>query len=107
MLDKNSFFIALYNFIRNCCEQQTEDVKMVRKNYSEEQEKMSYTLLGVVLILILEEGSSMFGIQKTIGTWGELALGPLLFLIGLFMLFGDQLNFPRFGFQGNADLVLR
>ena len=36
---------------------------------------LSYTLLGVVLILILKEGSSMFGIQKTIGTWGELVLG--------------------------------
>lgn len=44
---------------------------------------LSYTLLGVVLILILKEGSNMFGIQKTIGVWGELVLGPLLFLIGL------------------------
>lgn len=68
---------------------------------------LSYTLLGVVLILILKEGSSMFGIQKTIGTWGELVLGPLLFLIGLFMLFGDRLNFPRFGFQGNAEGLAR
>lgn len=68
---------------------------------------LSYTLLGVVLILILKEGSSMFGIQKTIGTWGELALGPLLFLIGLFMLFGDRLNFPQFGFQGNAEGLVR
>lgn len=54
----------------------------------------SYTLLGVVLILILKEGSSMFGIQKTIGSWGELVLGPLLLVIGLFMLFGDKLNLP-------------
>lgn len=59
---------------------------------------LSYTLLGVVLILILKEGSSMFGIQKTIGSWGELVLGPLLFLIGLFMLLGDRLNLPQFGF---------
>ena len=28
---------------------------------------LSYTLLGIVLILILKEGSSMFGIQKAIG----------------------------------------
>lgn len=68
---------------------------------------LSYTLLGVVLILILKEGSSMFGIQKTIGTWGELVLGPLLFLIGLFMLFGDRLNLPQFGFQGNAEGLAR
>ena len=64
---------------------------------------LSYTLLGVVLILILKEGSSMFGIQKTIGAWGELVLGPLFFLIGLFMLLGDRLNLPQFGFQGSAE----
>ena len=59
---------------------------------------LSYTLLGVILITILKEGSSMFGIQKTIGTWGELILGPLLLVIGLFMLWGDKLNLPKFGF---------
>ena len=63
---------------------------------------LSYTLLGVVLIMILKEGSSMFGIQKTIGTWGELVLGPLLLVIGLFMLFGDKLNLPKFGFNGRS-----
>lgn len=68
---------------------------------------LSYTLLGVVLILILKEGSSMFGIQKTIGAWGELVLGPLLFVIGLFMLFGDRMNLPQFGFQGNAEGLAR
>lgn len=64
---------------------------------------LSYTLLGVVLIMILREGSSMFGIQKTIGTWGELLIGPLLLLIGMFMLWGDRLNLPKFGFSGNAE----
>ena len=68
---------------------------------------LSYALLGVVLILILKEGSNMFGIQKTIGVWGELVLGPLLFLIGLFMLLGDRLNLPQFGFQGNAEGLAR
>lgn len=68
---------------------------------------LSYTLLGVVLILTLKEGSNMFGIQKTIGVWGELVLGPLLFLIGLFMLLGDRLNLPQFGFQGNAEGLAR
>lgn len=45
----------------------------------------------------------MFGIQKVVGTWGELALGPLLLVIGLFMLVGDRLNLPQFGFSGNAE----
>lgn len=66
-----------------------------------------YTLLGFVLILILKEGSSMFGIQKTIGTWGERVLGPALLVIGLFMLFGDRLNLPQFGFKGNAEGLAR
>ena len=68
---------------------------------------LSYTLLGVVLILVLREGSSMFGIQKAIGTWGEWLLGPLLLVIGLFMLFGDRLNLPQFGFKGNAEGLAR
>ena len=59
-------------------------------------------LLGVVLILILKEGSSMFGIQKVVGTWGELSLGPLLLVIGLFMLVGDRLTLPLLGFSGIA-----
>ncbi len=68
---------------------------------------LAYTLLGFVLILILKEGSSMFGIQKTIGTWGERVLGPALLVIGLFMLFGDRLNLPQFGFKGNAEGLAR
>lgn len=64
---------------------------------------LSYTLLGVIMILVLKEGASMFGIQKTIGTWGELLLGPLLLVIGLFMLLGDRINLPQFGFKGNAE----
>lgn len=68
---------------------------------------LAYTLLGFVLILILKEGSSMFGIQKTIGTWSERVLGPALLVIGLFMLFGDRLNLPQFGFKGNAEGLAR
>lgn len=68
---------------------------------------LSYTLFGVVLIMILREGSSMFGIQKTIGTWGELLIGPMLLIIGLFMLWGDRLNLPKFGFNGNAEGLAR
>lgn len=68
---------------------------------------LSYTLLGIVLITILKGGSSMFGIQKAIGTWGETLLGPLLLVIGLFMLWGDRLNLPKFGFNGNAEGLAR
>ena len=64
---------------------------------------VAYTLLGVVLIGIIHSGASMFGVQKFIGTWGELLLGPLLIVIGLLMLFGHRLNFPQFGFNGKGE----
>lgn len=64
---------------------------------------LSYTLLGVVLIFILKKGSSLFGIQKFIGTYGEMILGPILLLMGAFMLFGSRLRLPSFGFRGNGE----
>lgn len=68
---------------------------------------VAYTLLGLILLLILRGGSSLFGVQQAIGTYGELLIGPLLLLIGLFMLWGDKLNLPQFGFQGNAEGLAR
>ncbi len=64
---------------------------------------IAYTLLGIILISILKEGASVFGIQKAVGKWGELLLGPLLLIIGLFMLFGSRLNLPKFGFDGKGE----
>lgn len=64
---------------------------------------VAYTLLGIVLIGIIRNGASMFGVQKFIGTWGELLLGPLLIVIGLLMLFGHRLNLPQFGFNGKGE----
>ena len=59
---------------------------------------IAYTLLGVVLIALLRSGASVFCIQKFIATYGELILPPTLLLIGLFMLFGNRVNLPSFGF---------
>ena len=67
----------------------------------------AYTLLGIVLISILREGASVFGIQKQISKWGELLVGPLLIVMGLFMLFGDRLNLPKFGFSGNGEGLVK
>ena len=50
---------------------------------------VAYTVLGLVLILVIRQGASMFGIQKFISTWGEMLLGPALIVIGLLMLFGS------------------
>ena len=68
---------------------------------------MAYTLLGIILISILEKGSSLFGIQKFIGKYGEMLLGPALLFIGLFMLFGHKFNLPSFGFKGNGEGLAR
>ena len=68
---------------------------------------IAYTFLGIILISILKEGASVFGIQKNIGKWGELLIGPLLLIIGLFMLFGHKLNMPQFGFGGNGEGLAR
>ncbi len=68
---------------------------------------IAYTLLGVVLILILKEGSSLFDIQKFIGKYGELVLGPALLLIGLFILFGNKLKLPSFDFKENREDLAR
>ena len=62
---------------------------------------VAYTVLGLVLILVIRQGASMFGIQKFIGTWGEMLLGPALIVIGLLMLFSHRLNLPQFGFNGS------
>lgn len=64
---------------------------------------LAYTVLGIILISILEEGASMFGIQKYVSKWGVILIGPVLILIGLFMLFGEKLNLPKFGFSSSGE----
>ena len=61
---------------------------------------LAYTVLGIILISILKEGASMFDIQKAISKWGELLIGPILLIIGFYMLFSDKINLPKFGFDG-------
>lgn len=53
---------------------------------------ISYTGLGIALILILKQGASIYKIQKMIGTYGEMVIGPLLILIGVFMLGWIRIN---------------
>ena len=66
---------------------------------------MGYTLLGVVLIAIVREVSSLFGIQQAIATAGEVLLGPALTVIGLYMLFGSRLSLPQLRVGGNAETL--
>lgn len=64
---------------------------------------LAYTLLGTLLIYIIRQGSDIFGLQQVISECGELVLGPALIIIGLFMLLGDKLHLPKFGFNGNVS----
>lgn len=68
---------------------------------------IAYTILGVVLIMILREGASLFGVQKFVSKYGELIIGPALLLIGLFLLFRHKLKLPSFGFSGNGEGLAR
>ena len=63
---------------------------------------LAYTILGIVVISILREGASIFGVQKFVAKYGEMIIGPALLLIGLYMLFGHKLRLPSFGFSGKG-----
>lgn len=58
---------------------------------------IAYTALGVLLITVLRQGASLFGIQQFVATYGERLLVPVLLLVGLYMLFGRRLRLPSFG----------
>lgn len=66
---------------------------------------LAYTILGAFLIYIIRKGADTFGLQQFISEWGELILGPALVIIGLFMLFGNKLHLPKFGFSGDINGV--
>lgn len=68
---------------------------------------VTYTILGFILIPVLREGASVFAIQKAISKYGEMFIAPALILIGFFMLFGDKLNLPKFGFSGSGSERLK
>ena len=63
---------------------------------------LAYTILGIVVISILREGASIFGVQKFVAKYGERIIGPALLLIGVYMLFGHKLRLPSFGFSGKG-----
>ncbi|MEG2666926.1 MAG: aromatic aminobenezylarsenical efflux permease ArsG family transporter, partial [Bacteroidales bacterium] len=63
---------------------------------------ITYAGIALILIPILRAGASIFVMEKTIGKYGEIIIGPTLILIGLFMLFGNKLNLSKFGYSGNG-----
>lgn len=61
----------------------------------------AYAGLGALLITLLRKGSDLFEIQKAVSSWGEALLSPILLLEGAFMLWGDRLHLPKFGFSAS------
>lgn len=57
---------------------------------------ISYTLIGLILYF----GASTFSIAGFFQKWGERVLGPLLVIIGIFMLDLIRINFPGLGKLG-------
>lgn len=63
---------------------------------------IAYATLGFILIPILREGASMYGIQKVISKYGELFLAPALILIGLYMLNVIKIPLPKVSLIGGS-----
>lgn len=58
---------------------------------------ISYTAIGVILYF----GASTFSVAGFFQQWGERLLGPLLLIIGIFMLDIIRINFPGLGKLGD------
>ncbi len=68
---------------------------------------IAYTFLGIVLIVILKSGTSMFGIQEFIADYSEMILPPALLLVGVFMLLGNRLRLPSAGIGRGGEGLAR
>lgn len=71
---------------------------------------LGYSILGIALIVILRQGAGIlrqgagiFGVQKFFARYGEMFIGPIMMVVGLFMLFGSRLNLPKFGFRSDGE----
>lgn len=64
---------------------------------------LAYSLLGAFLIYIIRQGADTFGLQQAVSEWGEFIIGPALIVVGLFLLFGERLHLPKWGFSGNIS----
>lgn len=63
---------------------------------------ITYSVIGIILILALKQGASTYKLQKTIWTYGELFIGPFLIVMGLFMFDLIKLNFSFLGKWSSA-----
>lgn len=68
---------------------------------------IAYSVLGFILIPLLRESASVFNIQKSLTNYGSLVIGPLLIIVGIFMLVGHKLPLNKWGFSGQGSEKLK
>jgi cytochrome c-type biogenesis protein len=54
---------------------------------------ITYSVIGIILIITLRQGASAYKIQVAISTYGEMFIGPFLIIMGIFMLDLIRINF--------------
>lgn len=63
---------------------------------------VAYWGLAIALIALINGSVSIFGLRSSITAIGEAVIGPLLVVIGLFMLFGHKLSLPKVNLSGEG-----
>ena len=63
---------------------------------------VAYWGLSIALITLINSSISIFGLRSSITAIGEAVIGPLLVVIGLFMLFGHKLSLPKINLSGEG-----
>ena len=53
---------------------------------------VSYSVLGAVIIALIRGGVQLLDFGELMSEWGERVLGPLLIIIGLYLLYNDLLH---------------
>ena len=63
---------------------------------------VAYWGLSIALITLINSSISICGLRSSITAIGEAVIGPLLVVIGLFMLVGHKLSLPKINLSGEG-----
>jgi cytochrome c-type biogenesis protein len=55
---------------------------------------ISYTLLGIIIIMLIRQGVGTFKMQKAISSYGEMILGPFMLITGILLSGIISIQFP-------------
>ncbi|MGN0210330.1 MAG: aromatic aminobenezylarsenical efflux permease ArsG family transporter [Muribaculaceae bacterium] len=68
---------------------------------------VAYSVLGIVLIELMRQSVDIFGVRRVVTNVGEAVVGPLLVLIGVFMLIGHKLRLPKVSIGNRGEGLAR